>query len=118
MFFEQIAFAMSQRAGGATGGQGNLLLNLMPLLILLAIFYFLLIRPQQKKAKQHREMLNNLKKGDSIVTSGGLYGRIKKVSEDVLTVDLGNNQEVKMNRHFVSTLSENKVVDSEKKGKS
>ena len=63
--------------GGAAGGLGSLLSGPLPMLVLMfAVFYFLLIRPQQKKAKQHKEMLSNLRKGDNVLTSGGLYGRI------------------------------------------
>ncbi len=111
MFWENVAFAMGQQAGGA-GGQGNPIMAFMPLILLFVIFYFLLIRPQQKKAKQHREMLSNLKKGDYVVTGGGLYGRITGVSEDVLTLDLGNNMEVKVNRSYISAVTDKKVVSS------
>jgi preprotein translocase subunit YajC len=105
MFLESVAFAMGtgQGAGeGAGGGFGAFI----PLILMFAIFYFLLIRPQQKKAKQHRELLSNLKKGDYILTGGGFYGRIIAISGDVLTVDLGNELKVKVNRGFVSGLAE------------
>ena len=62
-------------------GEGGGLMGLLPLVLMFAIFYFLLIRPQQKKAKQHKEMLGNLKRGDSIITTGGIYGRIVEVSD-------------------------------------
>jgi preprotein translocase subunit YajC len=113
MFLESVAFAMgpTQGAGdGAGGGFGAFI----PLILMFAIFYFLLIRPQQKKAKQHRELLNNLKKGDYILTGGGFYGRITAISGDVLTVDLGNELKVKVNRGFVSGLSEPAVAESRK----
>lgn len=116
MLLESVAHAMGQGAGGA-GGQGNPLVAFMPLIILFAIFYFLLIRPQQKKAKEHKEMLNNLKRGDAVITGGGLYGRISAMNEDVLTLDLGNNQEVKVNRGYIATVTDKKVVDSGKKDK-
>jgi len=117
MFFDQLAFAMSQTGAGGSGEQGNPLIAFMPLIILFVIFYFLLIRPQQKKAKEHREMLNNLKKGDSVITGGGLYGRIKNISEEMLTLDLGGNMEVKVNRNYISQVTENTVVDSDKEDK-
>ena len=115
MFLTSVAHAMGQ-AGGA-GGQGNPLVAFMPLIILFVIFYFLLIRPQQKKAKEHKEMLNNLKRGDSVVTGGGLYGRVSAINEDVLTLDLGNNIEVKVNRGYISSVTDKKVIDSGKKDK-
>jgi preprotein translocase subunit YajC len=118
MFFESLAYAMGAPAGGAQG-QGNPLVAFMPLIILFVIFYFLLIRPQQKKAKEHKQMLQNLKRGDSVITGGGLYGRITSLSDDVLTLDLGNNMEVKVNRGYISTITDRKAVDSDKKkGKS
>jgi len=116
MFFDQIAFAMSETGLGG-GEQGNPLIAFMPLIILFVIFYFLLIRPQQKKAKEHREMLNNLKKGDSVITGGGLYGRIKNISDDMITLDLGNNMEVKVNRSYISQVTADTVVDSDKEEK-
>mgnify|MGYP006278096441 CR=1 FL=1 len=115
MFFESVAHAMGQ--GAEAGGQGNPLVAFMPLIILFVIFYFLLIRPQQKKAKEHKEMLSNLKRGDSVITGGGLYGRISAINEDVLTLDLGNGQEVKVNRGYIATVTDRKVVDSGKKEK-
>ncbi len=106
MFFDTVAFAMAQPQGG--GGAQNPLMAFMPLIILFAIFYFLLIRPQQKKAKQHREMLNSLRKGDEIITSGGVYGRIVDMDGDVISLDLGNKVIVKINRNFVSALVSNR----------
>lgn len=114
MFWESLAHAMGQQAG-ASGEQGNPLIAFMPLIILFVIFYFLLIRPQQKKAKEHKQMLSNLRKGDSVITGGGLYGRIIAMSDEVLTLDLGNNQEVKVNRNYISSVSDKKVVESGKK---
>jgi preprotein translocase subunit YajC len=117
MFFESLAYAMGTPAGGAAQGQGNPLVAFMPLIILFVIFYFLLIRPQQKKAKEHKQMLQNLKRGDSVITGGGLYGRITSLSDDVLTLDLGHNMEVKVNRGYISTVTDRKAVESEKKDK-
>ncbi len=73
-------------AGGAEGGGGFQPLILMGAMF--AIFYFLLIRPQQKKNKEHRQMLSNLRKGDRIVTSGGIHGRITGMDEHTLTVQI------------------------------
>ena len=105
MFLESIAYAMGQGPGVGEGGGGGFG-AFIPLILMFAIFSFLLIRPQQKKAKQHRELLSNLKKGDHILTGGGFYGRIIAISGDVLTVDLGNEMKVKINRGFVSGLAE------------
>lgn len=99
------AYAMGAPAGGAEGG-GNPIAAFLPLILMFAIFYFLLIRPQQKKAKQQKEMLQNLKVGDYVLTGGGMYGTITKVKDDVLTVELADNLTVKVNRNFVSGLAQ------------
>ncbi len=104
MFFDNLAYAMGQASQGGGQGQGNPIAAFAPLIIMFAIFYFLLIRPQQKKAKQHKEVLGNLKRGDFVLTNGGLYGRITNVADDILTVDLGNNIEVKVGRSFIAGL--------------
>ena len=101
MFFDSIAYAMGAPAGGAEGG-GSALMSFMPLILMFAIFYFLLIRPQQKKAKMHREFLAGLKKGDFVLTGGGIYGRITETDGDVLTIEIGEGLSIKINRNFVS----------------
>lgn len=107
MLFETLAHAMGADGVGAPGAQPNPIMSFLPLIAMFAIFYFLLIRPQQKKAKIHREMLASLKKGDYILTGGGIYGRIVSTAEDVLTVDVGNDMKLKINRAFVQGLAEN-----------
>ena len=115
MLFDSIAYAMGAAPAGGAEGQGNPLMGIAPLLIMFVIFYFLLIRPQQKKAKQHRELLGGLRRGDRIITGGGLYGRIEEVNGDELTINLGNDQMVKVNRNFVSGLAENQPKPKESK---
>ena len=83
--------AFAQSGGFAEGGLG-----LMPILLVMVIFYFLLIRPQQKRAKQHREMLNTLKRGDKIITNGGITGTIVRVVEDSETVEVEIAKDVKV----------------------
>lgn len=90
------AYAMGAGQAGA-GQEGSLLTSLMPFAIIFVIFYFLLIRPQQKKAKEEQQMLSGLKKGDAVLTLGGMYGRIVDVDGDVMVVDLGETK-VKMVR--------------------
>ncbi len=87
------AYAMAPHGGGG-GGQG--LVALIPLILMFVIFYFLLIRPQQKRAKQHQEFLNSLKKGDNVVTAGGIIGKVLDIDGDVVTLDLGNNVKIKV----------------------
>lgn len=116
MFFTSLAHAMGAAPQSGGQGQGNPIAAFAPLIIMFLIFYFLLIRPQQKKAKQHKELLANLKRGDWIMTNGGLYGRISAVNGDVLQVDLGNGLEVKVGRSFVAGVTDPQKEDK-KKGK-
>ena len=80
-----INFAYAQ-AAAASGGQG-LLVQLLPLILIFVVFYFLLIRPQQKRVKQHKEMVNSLKVGSSVVTSGGIAGKVVKLNDDIFSFD-------------------------------
>ena len=75
---------------------------MLPLIVLFGIFYFLIIRPQQKQAKQHKEMLESLKKGDKIITSGGLIGEVVKPEEDFIKVKLNDATVVKVSREFIA----------------
>ena len=87
-----ISPALAQSGGFAEGGLG-----LMPIILVMIIFYFLLIRPQQKRAKQHKEMLAALKQGDKIITNGGLTGTIIKAVEDSETIEVEIAKDVKVN---------------------
>lgn len=113
-----IAYAMGQ--GGSSAGQGAAgFTSLIPIILMFVIFYFLLIRPQQKKAKEHREMISHLKKGDRIVTSGGLHGRITAVGETTMTVEIADRVRVKIARGNVSqVLQSSSQVQTSKKNKS
>lgn len=102
MLWTSTAFAMgSAPQAGADAGAMGMLAQFAPLVIMFAIFYFLLIRPQQKRAKEHKAMLDGLKKGDQVVTTGGLIGRILEIEGDVLTIDLGETK-VKVGRGYVT----------------
>lgn len=93
--------------GAGDAGAGGGFASLIPLILMFAIFYFLLIRPQQKKAKEHREMLNNLKKGDRILTNGGFHGRIVSLDENTMIVEMGVGKDkiqVEMSRGYVASL--------------
>ncbi len=90
-------------AGAAAHGQPNPLASFIPIILIFVVFYFLLIRPQQKRAKQHREMLQNLQKGDEVITSGGLYGKIVGMTDEFLTLEVAENVKVKVARSYIST---------------
>jgi len=104
--FASIAYAMGAPGGGAQAqGPAGMFQSLLPLVIIFGIFYFLLIRPQQKKAKEHKAMLDNLKKGDKVITSGGIYGEIFSLTQDVVVLVIGDNVKVKVARGYISGLA-------------
>lgn len=90
------AFAMGQ--AGAEGGQAGGFTAFVPLILMFVIFYFLLIRPQQKKAKEHRNMVDSLKKGDRIITSGGIHGTIVSLDETTINLEISDGVKIKINR--------------------
>ena len=96
-------FISDALAQGAEGQAGTLEL-ILPLLLMFAIFYFLLIRPQQKKAKEHKNMVTALGKGDEIITNGGLLAKITDMDDNFMTCQIANNVEVKIQRHAVASV--------------
>ena len=83
-------------------GGSNMLTSLLPLIVLFAIFYFLVIRPQQKQAKQHKDMIAGLKKGDKVITNGGLICQVIKPEENFIKVSLNNEVMVKISREYIA----------------
>jgi len=97
-----IASAHAQAAGG--GAQPNGLLQMLPLVLIFVVFYFLLIRPQAKRAKEHKAMVAALGVGDECVIGGGILGRIVETGEQFLTVEISNGVQVKVQRHTVTSV--------------
>ena len=112
--FASVAPAMGTAGAGQAGG-ADALMQFVPLIAMLAIFYFLLIRPQQKRAKQHKAMLEALKKGDQVLTTGGLVGRVVDIDGDILSIDLGSTT-VSLGRAYVVSVMDprSKAVKEEK----
>ncbi len=105
---EALAEPLTAVADTAAGGE-SILTSMLPLFIILAIFYFIVIRPQNKRMHEHRAMINDLKKGDKIVTGGGLIGKVKKtVGDDELVVELADGFDVNVLRSTVMTLKNKK----------
>jgi preprotein translocase subunit YajC len=102
MFIES-AYAMGAPGGaGAQGGSGAS--GLIMMVVIFVIFYFILIRPQQKKMKEHKKMVEELKKGDEIITSGGIYGTVEGVTPDTLTIKIAEGTKVKVTRSSVAAV--------------
>ncbi len=101
-----IAYAMGPTpdAGAGQAGAGGLIASLIPLVLIFVVFYFLLIRPQQKRAKEHKTMIENLKKGDKIITSGGMYGVIEAVGTNTITIKVAENTRVKIGKAYVAVM--------------
>ncbi|MDT8376572.1 MAG: preprotein translocase subunit YajC [Mariprofundaceae bacterium] len=75
--------------------------SLVPLILIMAVFYFLLIRPQQKKLKEHKAMVEATKKGDSVITGGGIIGKVSDVKDDILTIEIADGVKVKVRRDTI-----------------
>lgn len=92
-----IAHAAAPAAGGAAGGFASFI----PLILIFVVFYFLLIRPQQKQAKQHQAFLNDLKKGNKVVTKGGIHGIITSLTDTIVTLEVAKDITIKVSRDAI-----------------
>jgi preprotein translocase subunit YajC len=101
-----IAFAAGTEG---TGGQGGGFGAFIPLIIMFVIFYFLLIRPQQQKAKQHRELIASLKEGDEVISSGGLYGVVTGLTEETVTLEIAPKVRARISRAAVASVAETRA---------
>jgi preprotein translocase subunit YajC len=115
----QIILAAPQPAnGGSDAGGGNPLFSFLPLIAIFAIFYFLIIRPQGKKQKETQRMLSALKKGDRIVTIGGIHGVIQSIKESTVIVRVDENTKLEFSRSAVSSVESQGREDREDKNSS
>jgi preprotein translocase subunit YajC len=99
----EIAYAMGP-AQGQGGQQQSPYTFLIFMGLLFAVFYFILIRPQQKRQKEHRQLLENLKKGDKVITTGGIQGTVVALSDNVVTVEIADKVKVKVGRNYIASL--------------
>lgn len=90
--------------GAATASKGDPASSMIFFIILFAVFYFLLIRPQQKRAKEHRTLVASLAKGDEVVTNGGMLGKITAINDNFVTIEVASGVEVKMQRQAVQAV--------------
>ena len=94
------AFAQAPAGGGADGG----MMNILFIVLMFVIIYFLMIRPQMKRAKEHKMMLDALQKGDEVITAGGVLGRISKMGEAYVTIEIAPNTEISVQKAAVQTV--------------
>ena len=102
-----IASAYAQDASSQGG-----LMSFLPLILIFAVFYFMLIRPQMKRAKEHKKLVAELSKGDEVVTNGGLLGKITEVSDSFVTLELADNIEIKLQRQAVTNVMPKGTINS------
>jgi preprotein translocase subunit YajC len=95
-------FISNAWAQGAPAGSQDPFMSFLPLILIFVIFYFLLIRPQTKRAKEHKKMVSELKAGDEVVTSGGVLGRITEVSEQFIKVEVADGVVLKVQRQTIA----------------
>lgn len=89
--------------GGGAGGDGGMLMSLLPFILIFVIMYFLILRPQQKRVKSHAEMVKNVRRGDTVVTNGGLIGKVTKVvDDDQIEIEVADGVRIRQMRQMVS----------------
>ena len=95
------AFAQGSLLGG--GGEGGMLMSLLPFILIFVIMYFLILRPQQKRVKAHAEMVKNVRRGDTVVTNGGLVGKVSKVvDDDQIEIEISDGVRIRQMRQMIS----------------
>lgn len=88
---------------GGAGGDGGMLMSLLPFALIFVIMYFLILRPQQKRVKQHQEMVKNVRRGDTVVTNGGLIGKVTKViDDDQIEIEIADDVRIRQMRQMVT----------------
>jgi len=109
-----VAYAMGPTPGGGSPGGISIFI---PLLLMFAVFYFLLIRPQQKKTRQHQDLLKSLKVGDRVVTTGGLFGTIVAGGDHVVKLEIADKVRVEVGRSYIAGKVESKEITAAKETK-
>jgi len=99
--FISSAFAQTAPAAAAGGDIQSSLMSMLPLLLMFVVLYFVMIRPQMKKQKEHKAMVDALAKGDEIITAGGFLGKVSKLGDSFLSIEVANGVEIQMQRSAV-----------------
>ncbi len=103
MLFET-AFAQTPGAQPATDPTTSLLMNVMPFVLIIGVFYFLMIRPQQKRQKETKKMLEEMKKGDKVLTSAGIHGTISEIQDNIVVVQIADNTRVRFEKVAITSV--------------
>lgn len=107
-------WANAATQGGSAGAAGGFTSFMLPMILMVVIFYFLLIRPQQKKAKEHKALLENLKKGDRIITNGGIIGTIVNIDDQIVNVEVADKVRIEMGRPYIAGFAPKKGAKIDK----
>jgi preprotein translocase subunit YajC len=99
-----ISTAFAQTAGAAPASTQDTIMGLLPMILMFVILYFLMIRPQMKKAKEHKAMIEALQKGDEVVTQGGVAGRVTKVGDNYVKVEVADNVEISVQKPAITVI--------------
>jgi len=101
-----LAFALAAAPGGAAGGAGGEMAafqQVIPLIYMFAIYYFLRIRPQKKKALEHKALLESIEKGDIVITSDGVHGKVSALENDYVILNVANSINIEISKRFIAT---------------
>lgn len=115
-FFLEVAHAEPASSAGLQPEAGAGFVTFLPMIVLFALLWFLLIRPQQKRAKEHRNMVNALSKDDEVVTSGGILGRIIYLNDDFVTLEVAESVDITIQRHAIASLMPKGTIKTENDG--
>ena len=97
------AFAQGSLFGGGAGGEGGMIMSLLPFILIFVIMYFLILRPQQKRVKSHQEMVKNVRRGDTVITNGGLIGKVTKViDDDQIEIEIADDVRIRQLRRMLT----------------
>ena len=96
----QTLFLLAQEGGGRGGGSG--IAGFLPLIVLVGVFWFMIMRPQQRRVKEQRMLLANVKQGDKVVAAGGIVGTVRRVDDDILSLQVADNVVIKVDKGSVS----------------
>jgi len=114
MIYAGVAYAMGGGSGGGLTGGGGFT-SFIPIILIFVIFYFILIRPQQKQVRKHQDFIKNLKIGDRVVTSGGIHGEVKGITDTTLTLEIADKVRVKVTRSAVTGSSQEAATSDTQK---
>lgn len=112
--FSSVAFAMAPAPGAEAPSGTDMLMQFLPLILMFVIFWFLLIRPQQKRAKAHKQMLSELKRGDYVMTSSGIMGRIMEIDDEQVLLESGDSK-IRIARAAIGGLQQTRTADKDDK---